>query len=44
LLHIQIAPILTPVLTSCASVLASFLATGPPILTPLHADGLGFSV
>jgi hypothetical protein len=39
LLQIQIAPILT----TCAPVFTSVLATGTPILTPLHAGSLGLS-
>jgi hypothetical protein len=44
LLHIQIAPILTPHLTICAPLHTSFLPTGAPILAPLHADSLGLSL
>jgi hypothetical protein len=44
LLHIQIAPIVTPVLTGGAPVLAPVLAAGAPILTPLHPDSLGLSL
>jgi hypothetical protein len=43
-LHIQIASILTPLLATYAPVLASFLATGPSVLAPLHAGSLGLSI
>jgi hypothetical protein len=43
LLHIQLAPILTPHLTTCAPVLAPFLSTGTPSFTPLHADSLALA-
>jgi hypothetical protein len=44
LLHIHIAPILTPFHAAHAPLLTPFAPTCAPFLTPFHADSLGLSI